>query len=124
MFQGTPSKRPVSNSDEELDVHLHVLAIDLAIADSRIERPSVTRKRSRKLFRGIALIAGGLLFSGSTGGLTLILCAVGVVDVIDVLEEDTASVKLRAELRGDLERYTGLCGRLAAEKARRRGRFV
>src|SRR5262245_14525471 len=106
-------------SDAELDVQLHSLAVDLAIADSKIEPTSAARKRLRRFFRGIALNVAGILLAGPTGGLTLFLCVGGVTDMIDVLEEHAAAKKLQIQSRSDLEGYGLLYDRFAAEKARR-----
>ena len=106
-------------SDAELDSRLQALSVDLAIADSKIEASVAARKRARKVTRGVVLTAAGILFAAQSGGLTLLLCVAGAIDMIDVLEEDAAAVKLQAQLRGDLERYDEMYERIAAEKARR-----
>ena len=106
-------------SDAALDTRLQALSIDLAIADANISPPSTARKRSRKVFRGVVLTVAGLLFAAQTGGLSLLLCVGGGMDIIDVLEEDAAAVRLQARLRGDLEHYNGAYERIAMEKARR-----
>ena len=106
-------------SDAALDARLHALAIDLAIADASISPPSTARKRSRKVFRGVVLTVTGILFAAQTGGLTLLLCVPGVADIIDVLEEDAAAVRLQARLRRALEQYNGAYERIAIEKANR-----
>ena len=106
-------------SDAALDARLQALAIDLAVADANISPPSAARKRSRKVFRGVVLTVAGILFAAQTGGVTLLLCVAGVADIIDVLEEDAAAVRLQARLRGDLEQYDGVYERIAIEKARR-----
>ncbi len=106
-------------SDAALDARLQVLAIDLAIADANISPPSAARKRSRKVFRGVVLTVAGILFAAQTGGLSLLLCVSGGMDIIDVLEEDAAAVRLQARLRGDLEQYNGAYERIAIERARR-----
>ncbi len=106
-------------SDAALDARLQALAFDLALADANISPPTAARKRSHKVFRGVVLTVAGILFSAQTGGLTLLLSVAGIVDLIDVLEEDAAAVRLQVRLRGDLERYTGVYQRIAVEKARR-----
>ena len=106
-------------SDAALDARLQDLATDLALADAAISPPEAARKRSRKLFRGVVLTVAGLLFAAQTGGVTLLLCVAGVVDIIDVLEEDAATLRLHVRLRDDLERYAGIYKRIAVEKANR-----
>jgi len=106
-------------SDAELDARLQALTVDIAIAGEKIEPALVARKRSRQVFRGVVLMIAGLLFSAQTGGVTLILCVAGVADLIDVLEEDAAALRLQARLRDDLERYLGIYQRIAVEKANR-----
>lgn len=106
-------------SDAELDSRLQALSFDLAIADAKIEPDAAARKRRRKVFRGVVLTAAGILFAAQTSGLTLLLCVIGIVDMLDVLEEDVEAVRRHAQLRGDLERYHELYERIAAEKARR-----
>jgi hypothetical protein len=106
-------------SDAALDARLQALSIDLAVADANISPPSAARKRSRKVFRGVVLTVAGILFAAQTGGLSLLLCVSGGADIIDVLEEDAAAVKLQARLRGDLEQYNGAYERIAIEKSRR-----
>jgi hypothetical protein len=106
-------------SDAALDARLQALAIDLAVADANISPPSAARKRSRTVFRGVALTVVGILFAAQTGGLTLLLCVSGIADLIDVLEGDATAVRLQVRLRGDLEHYHGAYERIAIEKARR-----
>ena len=106
-------------SDAALDARLQALAIDLAVADAKISLPSAARKRSRKVFRGVVLTVAGILFAAQTGGLSLLLCVAGGADIIDVLEEDAAAVRLQARLRRDLELYNSAYERIAIEKARR-----
>ena len=118
MLQGATGNLSVI-SDAALDARLQALAIDLVVADANISPPSAARKRSRKVFRGVVLTVAGILFAGQTGGLTLLLCVPGVADIIDVLEEDVAAVRLQVGLRGDLEQYNGAYERIAIEKARR-----
>ena len=50
---------------------------------------------------------------------TLLLCVAGVADLIDVLEEDTAALRLQVRLKDHLEGYTGVYQRIAVEKANR-----
>jgi len=118
MLQGTTGDLSVI-PDAALDARLQALAVDLALADATISPASAARKRLRKVFRGVVLTVAGLLFSAQTGGVTLLLCVAGVVDIIDVLEEDAAALRLQVRLRGDLERYMGVYQRIAVEKARR-----
>ena len=118
MLQGATGNLSVI-SDAALDARLHALAIDLAIADASISPPSTARKRSRKVFRGVVLTVAGILFAAQTGGLTLLLCVPGVADIIDVLEDDAAAVRLQARLRRALEQYNGAYERIAIEKANR-----
>ena len=106
-------------SDAALDARLQALAVDLSLADATISPASAVRKRSRKVFRGVVLTVAGLLFSAQTGGLTLLLCVSGIADIIDVLEEDAAAMKVQVRLRDDLERYMSVYQRIAVEKARR-----
>ena len=106
-------------SDAALDARLQALAVDLSLADAAISPASTARKRSRKVFRGVVLTVAGILFSAQTGGVTLILCVAGVADIIDVLEEDAAALRVQVRLRGDLERYMSVYQRIAVEKARR-----
>lgn len=106
-------------SDAELDDRLQALAFDAAIAHSRIEPASATRRRSRKVLRGVVLTVAGLLFAAQTGGVTLFLCVIGVMNMVDSLEEDAAAVRLQTQLKGDLERYSDHYQRIAAEKDRR-----
>jgi len=106
-------------SDAALDARLQALAIDLAVADAKISPPSAARKRSRKVFRGVVLTVAGILFAAQTGGLSLLLCVAGGTDIIDVLEEDAAAVRLQARLRSDLQQFSGAFERIAIEKSRR-----
>jgi hypothetical protein len=106
-------------SDAALDARLQALAVDLAVAHANISPPSAARKRSRKVFRGVVLTVAGILFAAQTGGLTLLLCVAGVVDLIDVLEEDAATMRLQARARRALEQYNGAYERIAIEKANR-----
>lgn len=106
-------------SDAELDSRLQALSVDLAIANAKLDPGGTTGRRARKVFRGVVLTAAGLLLAAQTGGLTLLLCVAGVVDMIDVFEEDAVAVELQVELRSDLEQYDELFRRIAAEKARR-----
>ena len=108
-----------ATTDDELNARLQALAADLAVAGSKIEPASAARRLLRKLFRGVVLTVAGILFAASTGGLTLLLCVVGVIDMIDVLEEDFAAVRLRTQLRNELERHNALYERIAAEKEHR-----
>ena len=119
MFEARPSGHFLATSDDELNARLQALAAELAIADSKIEAASAAGRRSRKLFRGVVLTVAGILFTASTGGLTLLLCVVGVIDMVDVLEEDIAAVGLRTQLRNDLERHNALYERIAAAKEHR-----
>ena len=119
MFEVRPSGHLLSTSDDELNARLVALAADLAIADSKVEPRSAAGRRSRKLFRGVVLTVAGILFAAATGGLTLLLCVVGMIDMIDVLEEDFAAVRLRTRLRNELERHNALYERIAAEKEHR-----
>jgi hypothetical protein len=118
VLQGTTSDLSAI-SDSALDARLQALAVDLALADANISPASAARKRSRKVFRGVVLTVAGFLFSAQTGGMTLLLCVAGVMDILDVLEEDAAAVRLQVRLRGDLERYMSIYQRIAVEKARR-----
>ena len=106
-------------SDAELDARLQTLTVDLAIAGEKIEPALTARKRLRQVFRGVVLTVAGILFAAPTGGLMLLLCVAGVADIIDVLEEDAAAMKLQNRLRDDLERYSGVYQRIAVEKANR-----
>jgi hypothetical protein len=106
-------------SDGGLDARLHALAVDLALADAAISAPSSGRKRARTVFRGVVLTVAGILFAAQTGGLTLLLCVIGVADLIDALEDDAAALRGQARLRSDLERYNVLYQRIAVEKANR-----
>ena len=106
-------------SDAALDARLQALSIDLAVADANISSPSAARKRSRKVFRGVVLTVAGILFAAQTGGLTLLLSVAGIVDLIDVLEDDAAAMRLQVRLRSDLKQYNGTYERIAIEKARR-----
>ncbi len=119
MFEAGKIGYLSATTDDELNARLLALAADLAIADSKIEPASAAGRRSRKLFRGVVLTVAGILFAASTGGLTLLLCVVGVIDMVDVLEEDFAAVRLRTQLRGELERHNALYERIAAEKEHR-----
>ena len=118
MLQGAAGNLAVV-SDAALDARLQALAVDLALADANIAPPAVARKRSRKVFRGIVLTVVGILFAAQTGGLTLLLCVSGVMDLIDVLEEDAAAVRLQTRLRAALEQYNGVYQRIAIERSRR-----
>ena len=118
MLQGATGNLSVI-SDAALDARLQTLAVELAVADANISPPAAARKRSRKVFRGVVLTVAGILFAAQTGGLTLLLCVPGVADIIDVLEEDAAAVRLQVRMRGDLEQYSGVYERIAVEKARR-----
>jgi len=106
-------------SDAELDARLQTLTVDLAIAGEKIEPALAARKRSRQVFRGVVLTVAGILFAAQTGGVTLLLCVAGVADIIDVLEDDAATLRLHVRLRDDLERLTGIYQRIAVEKANR-----
>ena len=108
-----------ATTDDELNARLQALAADLAVIDSRIEPTSAAGRRTRKLFRGVVLTVAGILFAAPTGGLTLLLSVVGVTDMIDVLEDDFAAVRLRTQLLSELERHNGLYERIAAEKEHR-----
>ena len=119
MLSGGATGFLASMSDAELDSRLQSLAADLAIADSKIESQAAARTRARKVARGVVLTVAGILFAAQSGGLTLLLCAIGAVDMLDALEADAAQVKLQAQLRSDLQRYDELYRRIAAEKARR-----
>jgi hypothetical protein len=119
VFEARPSGHFLATSDDELNARLQVLAADLAIADSKIEPTSAAGRRSRKLCRGVVLTVAGILLAASTGGLTLLLCMMGVIDMVDVLEEDFAASRLRTQLRNELERHNALYERIAAEKEHR-----
>jgi hypothetical protein len=106
-------------SDAALDSRLQALAVDLALADAAISSDSAARARSRRVFRGVVLTIAGILFAAQTGGVTLLLCVAGVADIIDVLEDDAATLRLQVRLKDDLERYTGIYQRIAVEKANR-----
>jgi len=109
----------LATSDDELNARLQALAAELAIADAKIEPMSAAGKRSRKLFRGVVLTVSGILLAASTGGLTLLLSVVGVIDMVDVLEEDFAAARLRMQLRSELKRHNALYERIAAAKEHR-----
>ena len=113
-----------ATTDDELNARLQALAADLAIADARIEPTSAAGRRMRRLFRGVVLTVAGILFATPTAGLTLLLSVMGMIDMVDVLEEDVATVRLRAQLRSELERHNALYERIAAVKEHRgwRGR--
>ena len=106
-------------SDAELDSRLQALALELALADAAIPPASDARARARKVLRGVVLTAAGILFAAQTGGVTLLLCVAGVADLIDVLEEDAAGLRLQVRLKDHLEGYTGVYQRIAVEKANR-----
>lgn len=106
-------------SDVELDARLQALALELALADTTIPPASAARTRARKVFRGVVLTVAGILFAAQTGGVTLLLCVAGVVDLIDVLEEDAVALRLQVQLKDHLEGYTGVYQRIAVEKANR-----
>ena len=116
MFQAATTSAIV---DVELDARLQALAADVAVAGEKIELTSASRKRARQVLRAVVLTVAGILLAAPTGGLTLLLCIAGVTDMIDVLEEDSAAVKLQSRLRSDLERYNDLYERIAAERSRR-----
>lgn len=118
MLQGTAGDLSTI-SDAGLDARLQALALELALADAAISPASAARKRSRKVLRGVVLTVAGVLFAAQTGGVTLLLCVAGVADLIDVLEDDAATLRLQVRLRDDLERFTGVYQRLAVEKANR-----
>jgi hypothetical protein len=118
VFQRAPGDLSTI-SDAALDARLHELAVDLALADAAISAPSAERKRSRKVFRGVGLTVAGILFGAQTGGLTLLLCVPGIADLIDVLEEDAAALRLQVRLRSDIERFNVVYQRIAVEKANR-----
>ena len=124
MFEAGKIGYLSATTDDELNARLQALAAHLAIADARIEPTSAAGRRMRKLLRGIVLTVGGILFAAPTGGLTLLLSVMGVIDMIDVLEEDFAASRLRTRLRNELERHNALYERIAAEKEHRgwRGR--
>jgi hypothetical protein len=106
-------------SDAALDARLQALALELALADAAIPPASDARARSRKVFRGVVLTVAGILFAAQTSGVTLLLCVAGVADLIDVLEEDAAALRLQVRLKDHLEGYTGVYQRIAVEKANR-----
>jgi hypothetical protein len=106
-------------SDATLDARLQALALELALADSAIPSASDARMRSRKVFRGVVLTVAGILFAAQTGGVTLVLCVAGVADLIDVLEQDAATLRLQVRLKDHLEGYMGVYQRIAVEKANR-----
>jgi len=108
-----------SLSGAGLDARLQALAIEIAVAESKIEPPAAGRKRTRKLVRGVALNVFGLVMSVPTGGISLIICAAGVKDMVDVVEEDATVMNMQIRLRQDLERFKRTYDAIAAEKARR-----
>jgi hypothetical protein len=108
-----------ATTDDELNARLQALAADLAIVDSRFEPTFAAGRRTRKLLRGVVLTVAGILLAAPTGGLTLLLSVMGVIDMADVLEDDVAAVRLRMQLRNELERHNALYERIAAEKEHR-----
>lgn len=118
MVQGTTSDLSAL-PDAALEARLQALAVDLALADATISPASAARTRTRKVFRGVVLTVAGIVFAAQTGGVTLLLCVAGIADIIDVLEEDAAAMRLQVRLKDDLERYYGVYQRIAVEKANR-----
>ena len=108
-----------SMSDAELDARLQALAVDLAVGDSKIQGPTATRRRARKVFRGVVLTVAGILFAAQTGGLTLIISVTGVADMVDAFEDEIAARSQQVQLRRDFERYNDLYERIAGETRRR-----
>lgn len=119
MFEAGKIGYLSATTDDELNARLQALAADLAIVDSRLEPTFAAGRRTRKLLRGVVLTVAGILPAAPTGGLTLLLSVMGVIDMIDVLEDDVAAVCLRTQLRNELERHNGLYERIAAEKEHR-----
>jgi len=118
VVQGTTGELSTI-SDTALDARLQDLALELALADAAISPASDARTRLRKMLRGVVLTVAGILFAAQTGGVTLLLCVAGVADLIDVLEEDAAALRLQLRLKDHLEGYTGVYQRIAIEKANR-----
>jgi hypothetical protein len=119
MLEGGTTNELSKISDASLIARLENLVIDLAISDTKMLTTCTARSRSRRMFRGVALTVVGTLLAAPTGGLALLLCVTGIADLIDVLEEDAAAVKLQTELRNDLERYDRAFKRIASEHTRR-----
>ena len=119
MFEAGKIGYLSATTDDELNARLQALAAELAVADVGSILASAAGRRMRKLFRGVVLTVAGILFAAPTGGLTLLLSVVGVIDMIDVLEEDFAASRLRRRLRNELERHNALYERIAAEKEHR-----
>ena len=84
---------------------------------TRTSRPLQRRaKRLRKVFRGVVLTVAGILFAAQTGGVTLLLCVAGVADIIDVLEEDAAALRLQSPVA---RRSRTIHRRLSAHRRRK-----
>jgi hypothetical protein len=74
--------------DGELVLLTRELGAELRGVAALIEPAHVTRKRTRRLLRGTALNFAGLAAAVPTGGISLLLCAGGLLDWADALVED------------------------------------
>lgn len=74
--------------DGELIALTRELGAELRGIAALIEPAQATRKRTRKLLRGTALNFAGLAAAVPTGGISLLLCAGGLLDWADALVED------------------------------------
>ncbi len=77
--------------DDALVALARELGADLRADAAHIEPEQAARKRTRKLLRGAVLNFTGLAAAGPTGGLSLLLCAGGLLDWADALVEDAES---------------------------------
>ncbi len=64
-----------------------------------IETDETTRKRTRRILRGTMLNFVGLAAAVPTGGLSLVLCAAGLLDWADGLVDDAKAMNEQLELR-------------------------
>jgi hypothetical protein len=107
-------------SDSRLIERFYQVLGDIRVYEAQLESENRRRQRSQKVFRGTLLNFVGLVAAVPTGGVTLVLCAAGMLDWADAIVDDAKAINQQMALRRAYNEEFALLSELR-EELRRRG---
>lgn len=106
-------------SDRELDNRFNTLKVEISATRAHLDERVSPRKRTFRIIRSTLLNFAGLALAAPTSGASTILCAVGISEWVEMIEDDARDYNRRIRLSALLRHQNDRLNAFEAEYERR-----